>query len=105
MKTNKSELKGTEQKRSNHTPTPWKVKYAREIYGGESFGRFISTTESRNVMPHITVEDSANAEFIVRAVNSHEVMLEALKTARERFVREGMATANIDEAIAQAEGK
>ena len=68
-----------------HTPTPWSIGHSMErnyIYGGGSHlacigsrenGFFIHDDGSLN-------ESEANAAFIVRAVNSHDDLLEALET-------------------------
>lgn len=109
-------MRGTNMKtktQTQHTPTPWKLKtddhldgtsiYSNEIYITSLEGDDNPHQQKLGFRP--VEEQKANAAFIVRAVNSHEALLDALKTARERFVREGMTTANIDEAIKQAEAQ
>lgn len=61
---------------SNHTPTPWEV--------GEDVGqaeRSIVTAECRDICTCETGfgDAEANAEFIVRAVNAHDDLLNACR--------------------------
>lgn len=65
---------------TNHTPTPWKVvaSNAREIEAQD--GTYICET---TYFPGDGKRDDdpySNAAFIVRAVNCHEELLDALKT-------------------------
>ena len=57
----------------NHTPTPWRV----DIQGNlrQETGKEIVVS----VMPHTNRNKTDDAAFIVRAVNSHEELLKALK--------------------------
>ena len=85
-----------------HTPTPWSIGHSMErnyIYGGGSHlacigsrenGFFIHDDGSLN-------ESEANAAFIVRAVNSHDDLLEAL----EETVRVAVVFANCEAAEAR----
>ena len=60
--------------KSKHTPTPWKAnKWAPgwEISAPESHYTVCRLTDCNN--------EEANAAFIVRACNSHDELLEALK--------------------------
>jgi len=58
---------------ANHTPTPWK---ATEIDGGIQ----IQKDHLKDVTGIFRGEEGrANAFFIVRAVNAHEALLEALR--------------------------
>lgn len=84
-----------------HTPTPWRIAGKGTIRAGDGW---IGTLNWRN--------RDANAEFLVRAVNSHEDLVEALKGCRG-LVRaltgadDDIANAAIreaDAAIAKAEG-
>jgi hypothetical protein len=91
--------------RSEHTPTPWTLLPARTLVNlkgpnGEQVGQ----------LPI----NSADAAFIVRAVNSHEALLSACKQAMEdhEFDRQNesyglmQATVNrMKKAIAQAEAR
>lgn len=69
----------------NHTPLPW---------GSRGVDGYIIAIAREGYMPHATVhsakpnhtlsfEDLQNAAFIVRAVNSHQELVEALKLALE----------------------
>lgn len=84
-------IKGDEEKndstvspeKSQHTPTPWRV-------GGLDddlwiYGRGRNATAICDLIPRdadsLTLEDKANAEFIVRAVNTHDALIVAAKKA------------------------
>ena len=88
---------------TQHAPTPWKL-------GGAS-GRMITTPEGYVGDGFIAdVDTRANAEFIVRAVNAHEALLEAVKLALQfiQFCKdtdiESSLEIRLKQAIAQAEG-
>lgn len=104
--------------KSQHTPTPWDYHLGR----GKNPRFHIQTTAGYQIVmtPEVSqngIEASAqeaNAAFIVRAVNSHEAMLSALKrmlNAYEADKKHGIAFGNDNaadqarEAIAAAEGK
>ena len=55
-----------------HTATPWQIE-------GCWIGNGFKIAEVQRIG---TEEGKANAEFIVRAVNSHDVLVEALKEVR-----------------------
>ena len=81
----------------SHTPTPWKVGEEYEILGPNE--KVVATTY------HNRPEVEANAAFIVRAVNAHEELLEALRYV----VDSGESYERVQEiavqAIAKAEGR
>lgn len=90
----------------NHTPTPWKwnVK-AQEIQAAPLNVGIASVRVVNPLHPD-------NAPFIVRAVNAHQTMVNALRTIREAFIPtmplgadRTQLTLVVDEAIAKAEGK
>jgi hypothetical protein len=56
-----------------HTPTPWNAEQDR-VY---SDGRWIASTDC--IGADTNTETYQNAAFIVRAVNSHDELVEALK--------------------------
>ncbi|MFA5897667.1 MAG: hypothetical protein WC829_01010 [Hyphomicrobium sp.] len=58
-----------------HTPTPWMVTGKQTIRAGAKFSAAIGKTNWRN--------GEANAAFIVRAVNSHAMLLEAMERAAD----------------------
>lgn len=74
--------------KTQHTPTPW-IQEGRQVKGGEyqaesidvslsgKSGNVKMTTAHRVYFRCLHEED---AEFIVRAVNSHEALLEAAKS-------------------------
>lgn len=88
---------------SQHTPTPWKVIGREEIWG--------ATEKLIADMSHSAYGDGqaieANATFIVRAVNSHQELLELahiiLRLSFQRGNTELMRRCK--EAIAKAEGR
>lgn len=64
-----------------HTPTPWKVTHQIATDGTNDIvadGKFIAHLGGNL---NGDSEHEANAEFIVLAVNSHEALLKALKSA------------------------
>lgn len=71
----------------NHTPTPWKVRTLPERYGGWCFieapevvaGQSVAGDYHREVMGDDYPEREGDAEFIVRACNSHDALVEALE--------------------------
>lgn len=63
---------------STHTPGPWEVSYSTNFPDQQT----IQAVGSDRILALIDCndeQDEANAAFIVRACNSHEAMLEALK--------------------------
>jgi hypothetical protein len=95
--------------KSKHTPLPWKVYYAKNngqvILGtGEENGCAIQTHQG--AFWRDDVEAKANAEFVVKCVNTHYLMLEALKNLENDDGKAMPATAwkLVQDAIAKAEG-
>jgi len=83
------------QGEAGHTPVPWKIG-AREILYGEMYIGVDAASRSIAKMtggyytrPHrpeskaTIAENTANAEFIVRAVNSHDDLLAACRVAQD----------------------
>jgi hypothetical protein len=113
----------------NHTKGPWRYHKDEngrgyEFYGQTKDKRFgfeqsykeicrinsRKTGARRGMSPtfYSHPEDQANAAFIVRACNSHDELLEALKTAQVRiFMLEGASDEynKADAAIDKAEGR
>lgn len=56
---------------SAHTPTPWVID---PLYKAE-----VLTSDLRELVTCWSEECESNAEFIVRACNSHEALVEALR--------------------------
>lgn len=93
-----------------HTPTPWATDYnTRE-------NRFQLRSEKTGSFGHfhgwssdgVTTEeeDEANAEFIVRAVNSHQALVDALTKANNRIwsyaqIHKGDGTSASENAMAE----
>lgn len=80
-----------------HTPTPWAVEGDLDegiyITGPDRNASVICDIVTRNAGDDIvTPEDEANAEIIVRAVNSHADLLEQLEVAVELFDSDTDAT-------------
>jgi len=69
---------------SDHTPTPWKVRMYGEKNRWASFqGPDEMAIGDTNVSARSPEEALANAAFIIRAVNAHEELVEALKKITE----------------------
>lgn len=89
-----------------HTPTPWAIDGDDEGFDGIPYIEIAAGTCGMSsykpiaqVQPTfypgtddfaLEVQDRANAALIVRAVNSHEALVEALKRA-EQFIANGVA--------------
>lgn len=85
-----------------HTPTPWK-NCENAIYGADR-------TPICDTMRVLNVDNNdspyeANAEFIVRAVNSHEELVEALKIVLANASMPTDIRENTKQVLAKAEGK
>lgn len=63
--------------KQQHTPTPWRLD-GWDIKSAENQGRHI-VAHSDSAWAHN--RDGANATFIVRAVNAHDALVEALENA------------------------
>lgn len=96
-----------------HTPGPWRVAappdkvctaypQSEMNYTTNGWAKTIVVCKHASWMKD--GEEFANAEFIVRACNSHYELLEALKDARYALYGNGPANPKIDAAIAKAEG-
>lgn len=98
-------------KTQKHTPTPWKTyritedfKYVRPDQFRIKGGKPIRTIA--HILPFPDNSEQANMEFIVRAVNNHERLLEACKFALSQNDKEHMREEvcnKLWEAIKQAE--
>jgi hypothetical protein len=93
---------------AKHTPTPWKLDQDDRFVNGPKGQAIFGALGDGSDETH-----TANAEFIVRAVNSHEALLEAAKEMLEEHSKLlKMAGASLDvlpaswlSAVAQAEVK
>lgn len=94
-------------KTMTHTPTPWNYSTAMgssSVYAGDpKIGTRISIANE--------VDEEANAEFIVRACNVHDELLDEVKKWREHVnnnivtVEGDAMLVSLDVLIAKAEGK
>ena len=95
-----------------HTPTPWVARglaiYQREKWsdGTDTGSRYIAQVQSAS-SDSLDEDgtDASNAEFIVRAVNSHDALVAALRSVLDTFDRQNVplpAYLRRDEAQARA---
>jgi len=96
--------------KTKHTPLPWKVYYAKNngqlILGtGEESGQAIQS--HNGAFWRDEAEAKANAEFVVKACNSHYELLEALESVKEYVHNFGEShlIEIVDKAIAKARGE
>jgi hypothetical protein len=76
---------------TRHTPTPWETSYRERSNGSygqdiyDSNGATIATCEWYSVPTPtgFVTNRTANAEFIVRAVNSHQMLVDACRQLDE----------------------
>jgi len=96
-----------DEKIQRHTPTPWSLNSGYNKAGAPFFE--IKDKDGFNLLAIRggVIPISQDADFIVRAVNSHEAMLKALKEAQKVIAAQnnGNMLVSIEDAIAQAEGK
>ncbi len=86
-----------------HTPTPW----TRAITSAKNMDCLIVNERGKNIAGVFAHPDTgdADSEFIVRAVNSHEALLEACKRASFETQINGDILTILKQAIAKSEGK
>ena len=90
---------------TQHTPVPWSLEYRRWITSGDVY-----IARIHDVSKIGEAEAVANAEFIIRACNSHDALLEALEMALRMMEGESLdeqfdgEAEVIRDAIAQAKG-
>ena len=70
---------GRKMTKDNATPRPWKVSDLNKcrIVADDNAGRYVAITY--HDMLHNTEMNEANAQLIVKAVNCHDELVEALK--------------------------
>ena len=92
-----------------HTATPpyhyLEVQRKNGLIGFEIRAKDESVICEIDAKPYLVHVKEANAEFIVRACNSHEELLEACKQALSVYKKESYNTASLEQAISKAEGK
>lgn len=113
MKTEKEEKHLGATAGSDHTPTPWTLELEDTTYSNcfevQAEGKTIAHVESWNGEDNDAQEEAeANAAFIVRAVNAHDNLVEALKNLRgnidvSTINTSAKATAKWGELIVRAE--
>jgi len=92
----KREPKAMKQIKTNnaeHTATPWDIQNKGNLYGNNArveIVQGINKDGSKNLckiarMRDLTLESYANAEFICRAVNAHDELVEALKRMKRMW--------------------
>ena len=92
---------------SKHTPTPWKILKA--INTPEVGDAIVDCNSSKNLIASYIAP--SNAEFIVRAVNSHEALLGAAKIGLsymrpgDHYIVYGTDLKTVKSAIDQASGE
>lgn len=83
-----------------HTPLPWEVGGTGSgwlwITGPDKDESVICDIVNRMLRADPTEEDIANAELIVRAVNSHDVLVVALKTVETIFNKGAACTSDLE---------
>ena len=69
-----------------HTPTPWELKIIKDDDGiADEIIIFPAISNFAICLMGITEDAKANAHLIVKSVNSHEALVEALNIALERL--------------------
>ena len=83
---------------TKHTKTPWKIcsRNARNIRTTTTAGNLIATCCLAGGLP------AANAAHIVRCVNSHEALVEALENLTEYSVPGALSTKQYQEFLVDA---
>jgi hypothetical protein len=76
---------------TGHTPGPWSIGKRRWITSGD-----LDIARIHSVSKIGEAEAVANAEFIIRACNSHDALLEALEATAE-YIRDDGRLDNIHE--------
>lgn len=66
-----------------HTPTPWKLENSSTVIVPDGAGGTIAEVYGDDVK-----EQKANAAFIVKAVNAHDVLVTALRRTEKHVPRE-----------------
>jgi hypothetical protein len=98
-----------------HTPTPWTASEDQILSKDlNKWGNWIvcEMPKGRDEISEAVEENKANAAYIVKCVNSHEELLEALKEAHamlenigiEKGQYYGKAINKVEQAILKAEG-
>jgi hypothetical protein len=82
--------------KSEPTPRPWiyDATLPQFVYSNDATGSLIARCGGKGFefVHRTNAECEANAQFIVRAVNAHDALLEALKAARDYLYDVGRDT-------------
>ena len=71
---------------AKHTPLPWKINRIASTCIESEKGRVIASCGGHQQHPgNSSPENQANTEFIVRAVNNHGMLMEALEEVYDRL--------------------
>lgn len=68
--------------KQTHTSTPWRYEEATKTIRSSKENYWLSTMDSWDG----AINNKANAKFIVKAVNNHDRLVEALKNIKELSV-------------------
>lgn len=87
-----------------HTPTPWFTKH-------KGYTSYIQKTDEKGheyTVASMTCNielAKANAAFIVRAVNSHEALIDGARCALKEMRKNGMTCQNLERALMKADAE
>lgn len=84
------------------TPRPWAIE---KVKGFDKKLVYCKINGANVYKSSVAGTDEANAELIVRAVNAHQDLVEALKMLVRRYDFQDDDQAQAEQAIAKAEGK
>jgi hypothetical protein len=108
----------SKNEKAGHTPGPWRIDYGTHFGSDERYFRGVVGPDGEKIvlegfalaMSRGNGKPADNSFLVVRAVNAHHAMLEALKLALDEIHHPGAAradgkdaTALIEAAIAKAE--
>lgn len=74
---------------TKHTPGPWQVSHIRSVVGTIIWRNDGNEDNTGHARICRNVTNPADAEFIVRACNSHDQLVAALQAAREALNNTG----------------
>src|ERR1700681_3328458 len=88
-----------------HTPAPWFFHFADHYIAKHGPEWEITSEKNNKGIWTAHCQSATDAAFIVRAVNYHEALLEIVKEDRGRYPDNSGRAKELDELIANAEGK
>ena len=92
-------------KRVEHSPLPWETTNGTFQQAYRTFIATKSLDQIAEVQGKTQSEAQANAEFIVKCVNSHDALVQACWRALNQKVRTADVANMLREALALAEGE